>query len=154
MKKPTRDELFKMPLGSKITTNSKEEGYQEYRKTPVSFKSEKNKVIAINEINEDLTLGAGEEYGTKIIKVEKPLYETVWEEKEILDEQEKKYLRAVIKPFRNKIKNITLKRASGDDYIHILLENSDDCTLPYFKMETMYKGMKVNKPYTLEELGL
>lgn len=75
-------------------------------------------------------------------------------EKEILDEVEKEYLRAVIKPFRNSIKNIIKKEVFQKSYIDIHLYNNDDCLLPNFETEKMYKGMEQNKEYTLKELGL
>lgn len=77
----------------------------------------------------------------------------------ILDEKEKKYLSAVIRPFRDRVKNI-MKRFSGNyEYICIFLKHiekdfNEDICLPYFKSYTMYKGMIPDKKYTLEELGL
>ena len=76
------------------------------------------------------------------------------QEKEILDEAEKRYLKAVIRPFKNRVINIR-KRESYDNsyYIFICLY---DCniTLPMFKKGTMYNGMEEDKRYTLKELGL
>lgn len=81
--------------------------------------------------------------------------------KPILDDVEKEYLSAVIKPFRNKV-NYIIKRDGivGED-ISIYLERysgknhfADVAVLPEFEKETMYKGMVINKRYTLEELGL
>ena len=97
-----------------------------------------------------------EGYFGKITKIEEPEYTTVYESKpEILDEVEKRYLRNVIRPFRDKIKYIIKVKSSYDNnfYIRIVL-NNDVSTLPYFKKNTMYKGMKIDKEYTLEELGL
>lgn len=80
-------------------------------------------------------------------------------EKEILDEIEKEYLSDVIKPFRNKIKYICKKKLlcyhnyKGKEYIEINLKYYP-IYLPFFKENTMYKGMEINKRYTLEELGL
>lgn len=77
----------------------------------------------------------------------------------VLDEKEKEYLSAVIRPFRNRVKNI-MKHFSGDyEYICIFLKHiekdfNEDICLPYFKFNTMYKGMARNKKYTLEELGI
>lgn len=73
-------------------------------------------------------------------------------EKEILDEKEKEYLSAVIRPFKDRIKFIA-KRKMFDDYICIGL-NDEVISLPYFKKGTMYKGMELYKEYTLKELGL
>lgn len=75
-------------------------------------------------------------------------------EKEILDDTEKEYLRAVIRPFRNKIVSISKEDCCNEDcFINIELEN-DALIFPYFKKETMYKGMELEKQYTLKELGL
>ena len=75
--------------------------------------------------------------------------------KPILDDVEKRYLGAVIKPFRNRVKHIVKYPVPSDskEYIFIELDN-DTSLLPNFKENTMYKGMKVGKGYTLEELGL
>ena len=94
-----------------------------------------------------------------IVKVERPVkYETVFERKEeILDKTEKEYLANVIRPFRHKIKTIEKTTRIGGSslcYLNILLENNDMANLPDFKKNSMYKGMEVNKEYTLKELGL
>ena len=92
----------------------------------------------------------------RIIKIEEPTYKIVYEVKpEILDEAEKKYLSNVIRPFRDKIKYIIKVKSSYDNnfYIRIVL-NNDVSTLPKYKKNTMYKGMKIDKEYALEELGL
>lgn len=74
-------------------------------------------------------------------------------EKEILDEKEKEYLSAVIRPFRDRVEYI--KKISGDrEYINVLLEDGDEIVFPYFEKDTMYKGMELNKKYTLKELDL
>lgn len=73
-------------------------------------------------------------------------------EQEILDDKEKEYLSSVIKPFRNKVVSIS-KNKCVDAYIVIKLKDDDIC-LPYFNSKSMYCGMKINKKYTLEELGL
>lgn len=79
------------------------------------------------------------------------------DKREILDEVEKEYLRAVIKPFRKKIdyisKNINILDHNKSEFIYIGLRG-DSMTFPNFKKNTMYKGMMSGKEYTLEELGL
>ena len=72
---------------------------------------------------------------------------------EILDDIEKEYLRVVIKPFRNKVKYIGKNFSNGSEYISINV-NGEWVIFPYFKKGTMYKGMEINKRYSLEELGL
>ena len=78
--------------------------------------------------------------------------------KSILDDAEKKYLSAVIKPFRNKVYAIA-KYDDGDDnyYIQIMIKQNvyfEYIDFPYFKKGTMYKGMELKKEYTVEQLGL
>ena len=71
----------------------------------------------------------------------------------ILDDAEKRYLSAVIRPFRDKVEYIEKVDVACEEYIHIQL-NKDWAFLPHFRTGTMYKGMKPNHGYTLEELGL
>ena len=76
----------------------------------------------------------------------------------ILTDKEKAYLSAVIKPFRKDVEWIermdnSFVNGNQHQFLCISLTN-DYCCLPLFKKDTMYKGMEVNKRYTLEELGL
>ena len=80
----------------------------------------------------------------QIIKLPKP----------ILDDVEKEYLSAVIKPFRDKVISISKKSANYGEFIDILIDEAEDIYLPYFKPGKMYQGIGVNREYTLEELGL
>lgn len=79
---------------------------------------------------------------------------------DILNETEKEYLSAVIKPFRDKV--IHIEKVECPNYkffINIKINSAlsetgyEDITLQFFQNE-MYKGMETNKEYTLEELGL
>ena len=75
---------------------------------------------------------------------------------DILDNVEKRYLSAVIRPFRKRVDSIIkISDPLGYDkeYIFIKLDE-DSFSLPYFKTGTMYQGMELEKVYTLEELGL
>ena len=75
---------------------------------------------------------------------------------QLLDDVEKRYLSAVIEPFRNEI------RAIGKDYswtnkvqrIYFYTKADETFYLKSFKTGTMYKGMETHKKYSLEELGL
>lgn len=74
--------------------------------------------------------------------------------KEILDETEKRYLKAVIRPFKDKIIYISKEIDFGREYyIYIDLDDDSIC-LPNFKKGTMYNGMEEDEKYTLKELGL
>lgn len=72
----------------------------------------------------------------------------------ILDDVEKDYLSAVIKPFRKRIKNIAIFEIDSKPFLHIELSDGDCMSFPCFKANTMYKGMEPKKRYTLDELGL
>ena len=74
----------------------------------------------------------------------------------ILDDLERKYLSAVIKPFRKKISYIRKRNdvSKGKKYIQIELCDGDTMYFPYLANDAMYKGMKLDRNYTLEELGL
>ena len=73
----------------------------------------------------------------------------------ILTEKEKAYLSAIIKPFRKDIEHITKMETCYSKKQFIAIEVNHECILfPSFVKGTMYKGMKNEKRYTLEELGL
>lgn len=71
----------------------------------------------------------------------------------ILDEVEKRYLRGVIRPFRNEVKSIW-KLSYVSEQIVIQMQSGIEIKLPCFKKGTMYQGMEIDKRYTLEELEL
>lgn len=79
--------------------------------------------------------------------------------KPILDDIERRYLGNIIKPFRDRVVSI-IKYDDYDrcEYIVIKYRNINGYTgrmyFPAFEKDTMYKGMKANKKYTLEELEL
>lgn len=89
----TKDDLFNLPLGSKITTNN---GIELFK---VSNNSLENGfcTLSINEaISEDLSLIDCKNIGTKIIKIEEPHYSCIYNNfktislKELIDVLEKK----------------------------------------------------------------
>ena len=74
---------------------------------------------------------------------------------DILDETEKKYLSAVIRPFKKRVDYIMKSSNSCCDKEYIFIRLDDDfLSLPYFTAGTMYQGMELERAYTLEELGL
>lgn len=87
-----------------------------------------------------------------------------WKDEEhkesILDDAEREYLSAVIKPFRDRVIGIckTGFTSIGErkyQYVFITLcDRSYNIDLPLFEKETMYKGMKLDIAYLPEELGL
>ena len=85
------------------------------------------------------------------------------EQEQILNDAEKKYLSAVIKPFRDKVNFICKVNYYNNPEVdvykaqHIVIglnDNSPEVVLPLFKAGTMYKGMVAGHVYILEDLGL
>lgn len=77
----------------------------------------------------------------------------------ILTEKEREYLSNIVKPFRDRI--VWIKKVSSPtlnhEYIKICYQDNNYIIVldfPDFKVGTMYKGMVLDKEYTLEELGL
>lgn len=82
---------------------------------------------------------------------------------DILNKEEKEYLSAVIKPFRNKVTHIAKVHWTTPKRKCIEIEYRENIKeyrmlfslyFPYLPNDEMYKGMEDNRPYTLEELGL
>ena len=76
----------------------------------------------------------------------------------ILDDAERKYLSAVIRPFKENVCTVCKKyiqSCSGLSYEYIVVKISTErWGFPKFVEGTMYKGMELDKEYSLEELGL
>lgn len=82
----------------------------------------------------------------------------------ILTDEEREYLRAVIKPFRSRtswVIKTNLKTDENLEYLYVHIREVDTRSdaingfgFPFFEKGTMYKGMEANKKYTLEELEL
>ena len=79
----------------------------------------------------------------------------------ILDNAEKNYLGAVIKPFRDKCNVSVIKERTLDGIKHRIRfylvkpkEYQYHIELPPFEINAMYKDMEEDTEYTLEELGL
>lgn len=145
----TYEDLKKASIGTKVTF---EEGV-------VLIKIKENFYTNNfwNRSNEDLKDLCGGRYLGKIVKIEEPTYQTVYGTKvEILDETEKRYLKNIIRPFRDKVECITKRNNGIDNFICIHINGRENVgiILPHFDKGTMYKGMEDNKEYTLEELGL
>ena len=77
----------------------------------------------------------------------------------ILTDSEREYLSAVIKPYKNKVTFIAKSKDTYEAkyFISIVVNGNygrEAIHLPWFKENTMYKGMEIGKHYTLKELGL
>ena len=144
----TYEDLKKSPIGTKITFENGEVLVKCSAKSYESLSKWRHEDDLLKMEDKSNTLG-------KIIKIEEPEYKTVYEYKpEVLDEAEKRYLRGVIRPFRDKVKYVKkFVFSTGDAKIDINVENWFIC-LPAFPKKQMYKNMEDDKKYTLEELGL
>ena len=143
----TYEDLKKSPIGTKVT----------FENDVILVKTtEKRLESKLDVMNIENLKNLKDDYYGKIIKIEEPKYTTVYESQpEILDETEKRYLRGVIRPFKNKIKYIVkYDNTLQQEYIVIYFSDNSGTVFPTFKEDTMYKGMTPNKKYTLEELGL
>ena len=80
----------------------------------------------------------------------------------ILNDVEKRYLEAVLMPFKNRVLYVAKVVSNNSDkaYLEICIESLLEKTrregifLPFFHPEKMYVGMEKNRQYTIEELGL
>lgn len=78
--------------------------------------------------------------------------------KTILNEVEKEYLSALIKPFRDRV--ISIGKCNYYEYEYIVIKYLDNgknerhISLPCFERGTMYKGMEAGKEYSLGDLRL
>ena len=114
------------------------------------------KAIAICNSDELLEL-AGIEYNMDYYGTKKSLVNWLLQDykEPILEEDERKYLADVIRPFRKEVVTISKFNAfDGRQYIYIEIKDRRGCNLPTFPKGTMYKGMIEGMHYTLKELGL
>lgn len=79
---------------------------------------------------------------------------------QILDDAERRYLKGVIRPFRDRvmfIEKMFEDHLPGDQDCYLFIRFNDgnyDMNFPVFRESIMYKGMERCKKYTLKELGL
>ena len=76
--------------------------------------------------------------------------------KSILTQEEKEYLSTVIKPFKYKVEYLYKKSHLDNkkEWISIKMKDDEYMHFPSFKKYAMYKGMELDKKYTLEDLDL
>lgn len=82
---------------------------------------------------------------------------------DLLTKSEKRYLETVLKPYKDRNVNVTKKFARTPDYELLVCSMNplrttatlrDFITFPVFITDTMYRGLKIGKVYSLEDLGL
>lgn len=91
----------------------------------------------------------------QIQRVEIPTYTEYIPPKPILDDKEKEYLSYVIKPWRKNAKAIRKSGWEEREFVKVLLKGHEMSVIfPYFKAGTMYKGMELDREYSLKELRI
>lgn len=73
----------------------------------------------------------------------------------ILDDKEREYLKAALKPFRSQIKAVRKCYSTyyKKEFIHVVMKD-DEILFPNFDVGKMYKRMEIGRSYMLEELGI
>lgn len=97
-----------------------------------------------------------------VFNTQKDTWTWIREKKDILTDEEREYLKAVIAPVKEYVVNITkcnhdcINCISGFKHIRIELNNyiGNYMTLDNFEYYVKFKGMELGKKYTLDELGL
>lgn len=76
--------------------------------------------------------------------------------KDVLDETERKYLKAVLRPFKNRDVRVVKLKSQICSYYYLWVGFKDGYGLafPSFPAGTMYNGMELHHEYTLEELKI
>lgn len=134
-------DFLKAPIGTKITYKNGDvlikDGYNSYENERIA--RETNNIEREN-----------------IIKIEEPQYNTIYEHNpEILDKDDKRYIKSVIRPFKDRVIYITKRsRDLGREFISITLNDNFIINLPFFAKGTMYDNMEIDKLYTLEDLNI
>ena len=125
------------------------------------YTSIKKKTMFEEVKDRDVVLGSGNGDSQRYFRTVKDFVDflNLPAEEEKLDNVEKRYIKDFIRPFRDDIRYIkkistlyTLK-----EQIRILYYKNGitgEILLPPFPKNSMYKGMKLDKEYTLEELGI
>ena len=87
----------------------------------------------------------------KILKIERPKYEVVEAKKELLTEEEKDFLKQYIKIIENLNNGKVNRIRRSEENIYLLLKTGINY---HIEIGIKFGNMKVDKDYTLKELGL
>lgn len=128
------------------------------------YTSIKKKTMFEEVKDRDVVLGSGNGDSQRYFKTVKDFVDflNLPAEEEKLDNVEKRYIKDFIRPFRDDITYIKkvatpLYTRQPKEQIKIVYYKNGkmgEILLPPFPEKSMYKGMKLNKEYTLEELGI
>lgn len=74
---------------------------------------------------------------------------------ELLTKEEKEYLEGVIKPFKDIVEYIAKSDMDNNlEYLCISIKDDYHLCFPNFLKNKYYKGLEIEKKYTIEDLGL
>lgn len=122
----------------------------ELEKTGIQFAVVEGNVVSCKEQCEECLFTCG---GCKYSRMSWLLQET-----SILNDVEKSYIKAIIKPFKARVTYIIKKHFDKWEYLVIYYDDLNHLighiALPNFIEGSMYKDMELNKEYTREDLGL
>lgn len=123
-----------------------------------------NKTMFEEVKDRDVVLGSGNGETQKYFRTVKDFIDflSLPVEEEKLDNVEKRYIKNFIRPFRDdityikKVAMLFYTRQPKEQIKIVYYKNGvrGEILLPPFPEKSMYKGMKLNKEYTLEELGI
>ena len=124
IKKPTKEELLKMPKGTKVITDKKENNEFIFDGCD-DFENEKGDFFWNIDVNEDLSLD-DKDYGTKIIEIQTQKYETYWKEYyQNKPEENNLLILTHIEDNNVKVRNINLNELPEDQKEKIIKELED-----------------------------
>lgn len=127
--------------------------------------------LNLSEFNDNLECKFVENYN--ILAIYKPIYRGdsiravrdyirykkepnwTWKKDEyILDKEERRYLRNIIRPFKEKVLCIRKEKRLDLSFIRIECTENETINLPFFKTGDYYKNMLDDKNYTIQDLKL
>ena len=74
---------------------------------------------------------------------------------DLLTKEEKEYLEGIIRPFKDIVKYIAKSNMDNNlEYLCINIKDDYHLCFPNFLKNKYYKGLEIEKKYTLKELGL
>ena len=72
----------------------------------------------------------------------------------ILNDLEREYLKMVLKPFHGVVEYVQKIKIGDKEYLFILFSGNGALSFPDFDSGTRYSGMKLDRKYSLDELGI
>lgn len=120
------------------------------------YMEEKYMDLITTEIYKDSLKDRKERNQIKFLKIERPNWEVVEEKKELLTDEEREYLKIVLKFLRLEIKSIRKNYNSYNETQIVFSTNEDSSGLNYWHhlKEKYFQNLKLNKNYTLKELRI